>query len=84
MVVKAAASVLSSPEAVFSVVVKALIKMRANLEEVPYTFESGGPWVWVFSPLYASLDACMGPAAELWAVWQMSRYERGAGLDVSR
>ncbi|MEW5307948.1 MAG: hypothetical protein WDW36_010315 [Sanguina aurantia] len=41
---KLTAPALSSPEAVLSVVASALVKMRANLEEVPYTFQSeGGP-----------------------------------------
>lgn len=81
---KLTAPALSSPEAVLSVVASALVKMRANLEEVPYTFQSeGGPWAWAFSPLYATLGACVGPAAELWAVWQLPRCDRASGLEVS-
>lgn len=59
--------------------------MRANAEEVPYTFlrgEAAAASRWAFAPLYAPLQPLLAQAAELLAIHRRPREERNVLLEV--
>ncbi len=59
--------------------------MRANAEEVPYTFlrgEAAAASRWAFAPLYAPLQPLLAQAAELLAIHRRPREERNTMLEV--
>lgn len=69
-------------ESSFSLVVTLLVQMRANLEDVPYTFIKGSPTEWRFQLCFAKLDTLLPQAHKLLAISQKPRLEQESLLQV--
>lgn len=59
-----------------------VVKMRANLAEVPYVFERSTGTAWSFTLLYSPLTALLPMAQELAAAARKPQRERNAILEV--